>query len=332
MIEKEIIHLLQQSRTISLVTIIDKNGSAPRLPGSKMIVEVDGTLHGTIGGGRMEHEACQAAVEVANGSAPLIREFDMQGSGAADDTDMICGGIQLALIERLEPDMLTMFEASLDCFADGAKGLWVIDITNPDQPLRSFVDLQHGDLPVVDCKEIMRRRVTRLVKNGDKELVIDPLPKCGTVILIGAGHVSREVARLADYVEFEVVVCDDRMEFSNPERFPMARFTHVVCNFKELFKDVSVAEDCYLLIMTRGHSYDQEVLGQALKTPARYIGMIGSKRKRTITYSNLRDQGFGDADFARVHCPVGLAIGSESPKEIAVSIIAEVIAARAGAL
>ncbi len=297
-----------------------------------MIVEADGTLHGTIGGGRMEHEACQAAVAVVNGAAPLIREFDMQGSGAAGNTDMICGGIQLALIERLEPDMVAMFEASLDCFLDGAKGVWVIDITNPAQPLRSFVDLRNGELPAVDCQEIMRRRVTRLVKNVAQDLVIDPLPKCGTVILIGAGHVSREVARLADYVEFEVVVCDDRLEFSNSERFPMARVTHVVSSFKELFKNISVEEDCYLLIMTRGHSYDQEVLGQALKTPARYIGMIGSKRKRAITYSNLRDQGFGDADFARVHCPVGLAIGSESPREIAVSIIAEVIAARAGAL
>ncbi len=332
MIEKEIIRLLQQDATIALVTIIDKNGSAPRLPGSKMIVEADGTLHGTIGGGRMEHEAHQAAVELVNGAAPSVREFDMRGSGAAEDSDMICGGVQLALIERLVPEMCSMFEAALDCFLNGAKGVWSIDITDPAQPVRSFLDLRHGVPADGDYKEIMRRRITSFVKSDGRKLVIDPLPRCGTVILVGAGHVSMELAKLADYVEFEVLVCDDRLEFSNAERFPMARFTHVVSDFQEIFKRVPVEEDSYILIMTRGHSYDQEVLGQALQTPARYIGMIGSRRKRAITYSNLRDQGFGDADFARVHCPVGISIGSESPKEIAVSIVAELIAARAGAL
>ena len=116
------------------------------------------------------------------------------------------------------------------------------------------------------------------------------------------------------------------------DRFPMARSTHVIKNFRNLFQTIGQEEDYYLLIITRGHSYDQEVLGQALRTPARYIGMIGSRSKRNITYSNLRDQGFTDADFARVHCPVGLSIGSETPREIAVSILAELIAARAGAL
>ena len=136
--------------------------------------------------------------------------------------------------------------------------------------------------------------------------------------------------KVASYVDFEIVVCDDREEFSNKDRFPMARSTHVIKDFKNLFQTIAQEEDSYLLIITRGHSYDQEALKQALQTPARYIGMIGSRSKRNITYSNLRDQGFTDVDFARVHCPVGLSIGSETPKEIAVSIIAELIAARSG--
>jgi len=162
--------------------------------------------------------------------------------------------------------------------------------------------------------------------------VIDPLPKSGTVVLIGGGHVSKEVAKLAAYVDFEVVVCDDRREFSNRERFPMARATHVIKDFKDLFQIMGQGEDYYLLIVTRGHSYDRDALAQALRTPARYIGMIGSRSKRDITYSRLREQNFSDADFARVHCPVGISIGSETPEEIAVSILAELIAARAGTL
>jgi xanthine dehydrogenase accessory factor len=334
MIEKEILALLKQDRTLALITIVAKSGSAPRLPGSKMFVEEDGSLHGTIGGGRMEFMAHEAAIEVVNGGEPVLAEFDMRGNGAGEDTDMVCGGVQLVLIERLIPDMAPMFENALDCFLDGAKGVWKIEISDPKHPLRSFIDLrkiypQAGD---IDLKAVMRSRTTQLIKSAEKSVVIDPLPKSGTVVLIGGGHVSREVAKLADYVDFEVVVCDDRLEFANKDRFPMARSTHLIKDFQNLFQTIGQGEDYYLLIITHGHSYDRDVLGQALKTPARYIGMIGSRSKREITYSRLRDQGFTDADFSRVHCPVGLSIGSETPKEIAVSIIAELIAARSGAL
>lgn len=334
MIEKEILTHLKQNRSVALVTIIDKSGSAPRLPGSKMFVEEDGTLHGTIGGGRMEFMAHEAAVKVASGATPLLTEFDMRGSGAGEDTDMVCGGVQLVLIERLEPEMTPMFEQAQNCFYDGAKGVWMIDITNPERPLRSFVDMQNSNLPSekIDFKAVMRQRRTQLIRLEDKSIVIDPLPKSGTVVLIGGGHVSKEVAKLASYVDFEVIVCDDREEFSNADRFPMARSTHVIKDFKDLFQTTGQGEDYYLLIITRGHSYDRDALDQALQTPARYIGMIGSRSKRNITYAKLRDQGYTDADFARVHCPVGMSIGSETPKEIGISIIGELIAARAGAL
>ena len=332
MIDKKILAQLQQGKTVALVTIIDKSGSAPRLPGSRMFVEQDGTLHGTIGGGKMEFTAHKAATKVANGATPVLAEFNMQGSDT--DTDMVCGGIQLALIERLTPDMLPMFEQAVDCFLHGGKGVWIVDISVPAHPLRSFNDMRKNNLPAIDIdfKTIMRGRTTQLIKTEGKSVVIDPLPKCGTVVLVGGGHVSKEVAHLASYVDFDVIVCDDRQDFSNAERFPMARSTHVIKDFKNLFQTIGQGEDYYLLIITRGHTYDQEVLAQALQTSARYIGMIGSKRKRAITYANLRDCGFGDADFARVHCPVGISIGSETPREIAVSILAELIAARAGAL
>lgn len=333
MVEQEILTKLQEDRSVALVTIIAKNGSAPRLPGSKMIVERDGSSHGTIGGGRMEHAAIAAAVQVAAGAAPVLSEFDMHGTGSKGDTDMICGGVQLVLIEQLTPDMAPLFEQALDCFVGGAKGVWMIDISDPEVPLRSFLDMRISPLPLnIDFKTIMRRRITQLIQMGEQSLVIDPLPQCGTVVLIGGGHVSKEVAQLASYVDFEVVVCDDRQAFSNGERFPMARATHVLEGYRNLFQTIGQGEEYYLLIITRGHDSDQEVLAQALRTPARYIGMIGSRRKREICYGNLRDQGFGDADFARVHCPIGLSIGSESPKEIAVSIVAELIAARSGAV
>ena len=334
MIEQQILTLLEQNRTIALVTIIDKSGSAPRLPGSKMIVEEDGTLHGTIGGGAMEHAALQSAIRVVQGAPPVLEEFDLRGSGVDDDTDMVCGGIQLVLIERITPAMTPMFQQAVHCFHGHGQGLWMIDITDPAHPGRRFLDLR-DDPPVtteIDFTPIMRARITRLITLDERRFVLDPLPRSGTVILFGGGHVSSEVAHLAAYADFEVIVCDDRRQFANPDRFPMAKEALVIENFASLFEKIEATENSYLLILTRGHSYDQQVLAQALQTPARYIGMIGSRRKRDILYDNLRQQGFGDGDFARVHCPVGLSIGSETPAEIAISIVAELIAARAGAL
>ncbi len=333
MIEKTIFRLLGQNKTIALVTIIDKNGSAPRLPGSKMVVEQDGTLHGTIGGGKLEYTAHEKAKAVALGAQPLITEFDMRGSAMDGDADMVCGGIQIVLIERLTPDMAPMFERALTCFSGGAHGTWLVDVCEPKNPKRTFIDLKAGDEAPegIDFSPVMRARTTRLLYQDSRKIVVDPLPKSGTVVLFGGGHVSREVAELAAYLDFDVIVCDDREEFANKQRFPMAKAVHVV-DFTRALTSIDTKEELYLLIITRGHSFDQVVLAQALTTDARYIGMIGSRKKRDIIYDNLRTEGHTDTDLARVHCPVGLSIGSETPKEIAVSIIAELVAARAGVL
>ncbi len=331
MIEQQILSLLKGNSTIALVTIIDKSGSAPRLPGSKMVVEKDGSLHGTIGGGMLEFTVQAKAQEVARGAAPVLTEFDMRAGGANGDADMVCGGIQIVLIERVTPDMAPMFGRALACYGKGGRGAWTIDITDPQHPGRDFLDLTE-QLPAgggIDFAAIIRSRTTRIIRTGRKTLVINPLPKSGTVVLFGGGHVSLHVADLAASLDFDVIVCDDRKEFADKQRFPMAAATLTI-DVANAFADIEQTEDLYLLIITRGHSHDQEILAQALRTPARYIGMIGSRRKRDIIYHNLKKQGFTNADFARVHCPVGIPIGSETPREIAVSIIAELIAARSG--
>ncbi len=330
MIEQHLLRLLEQGHTLALVTIIDKQGSAPRLPGSKMIVGPDAILHGTIGGGRMEHMAAGLAQDIARGADPVLREFDLRGS---DDSDMVCGGVQLILIERVTPAMSVMFRQAVDCAQAGGRGLWLIDISVPERPVRRFFDLDR-EPPVIeglDPAAVFRCRATRLIRHGRQTLVLDPLPGTGTVILFGGGHVAMEVAFLADYAGFEVIVCDDRRECTDPARFSMAREIHLV-DFSNVFRDIHVRGELYLLILTRSHSHDREVLGQALQRPARYIGMIGSRKKRDLLYANLRRQGVSDADLARVHCPVGLSIGSETPREIALAIVAELVAARAGVL
>jgi xanthine dehydrogenase accessory factor len=126
------------------------------------------------------------------------------------------------------------------------------------------------------------------------------------------------------------VVIDDRREFANVERFPAADEIAVVDSFGECFSGLTVGRSAYVVIVTRGHGHDQVVLSRALGTPARYIGMIASRRKREIIFGSLMQEGFHGEALARVHSPIGLDIGARTPAEIAVSIAAELIAVRAG--
>jgi len=126
------------------------------------------------------------------------------------------------------------------------------------------------------------------------------------------------------------VVLDDRSEFANQERFPKADELRVLDRFENAFSGLSADSNSFLVILTRGHSHDRTVLAQALRTQAGYIGMIGSHRKRDTIYQSLRDEGFTNADLDRVHCPIGLDIGGETPEEIAVSIVAEMIEVHSG--
>ena len=173
-----------------------------------------------------------------------------------------------------------------------------------------------------------RRHAFTITADG-REFLVEPSARPGTVYLFGAGHVALPTAQLAQMMGFSTIVLDDRIEFANRDRFPEADDVRVVADFANCFKDLAIDEDAYLVIVTRGHEHDREVLAQSLGTDAGYVGMIGSRRKKAAVYQALRNDGFTDADLERVHCPIGLSIGAQSPEEIAVSIVAELIQERA---
>ncbi len=158
---------------------------------------------------------------------------------------------------------------------------------------------------------------------------IEPFAPDDVLYVYGAGHVAHSVVPLAAQVGFRTIVLDDRAEFANPERFPAAREVVVLDAFEGCFAGRPPRAGASILIMTRGHGHDLEVLRQALATEAGYVGMVGSRRKRDALFEALRHEGVTAAALASVHCPVGLAIGAQTPDEIAVSIVAELIAVRA---
>lgn len=168
-----------------------------------------------------------------------------------------------------------------------------------------------------------------LICGGTVEVFVEPILPQPVVFLFGGGHVSTAVAKAAHAAGFGVGVVDDRETFANAERFPMAQ--EIYTSFDDGFKKLRPNASSYLVIVTRGHKEDMRVLAWAVRTQARYIGMIGSRRKVISVYKALEKEGYGIEEFERVFAPMGLDIGALSPEEIAVSIVAELVAVRRNA-
>ena len=168
-----------------------------------------------------------------------------------------------------------------------------------------------------------------LICGGTLEVFVEPILPQPTLYIFGGGHVSMALAAAASKAGFNIGVIDDREQFANRERFPMAQ--EVYTTFEDAYEKIKPNASSYLVIVTRGHRDDMRVLAWAVKTEARYIGMIGSKRKVLSVYKALENEGFAPELFERVHAPVGLDIGALTPEEIAISITAELIAERRGA-
>ncbi len=168
---------------------------------------------------------------------------------------------------------------------------------------------------------------TGLVCGGTLEIFIEPVLPVPLLYIFGAGHVAIELFKVARNAGFDCIVTDDRSAYANLERFPNA-LQVIARDFDEAVRELTPGESSYIVIATRGHRDDMRVLRWAVQTPARYIGMVGSKRKAITVFRELTREGLSPDLFDRVHSPVGLDIGAVTPEEIAVSIVAELIAVR----
>jgi xanthine dehydrogenase accessory factor len=166
-----------------------------------------------------------------------------------------------------------------------------------------------------------------LMCGGTVSVFIEPIVT-PTLLIFGAGHVSLGLSRVAALAGFRVVVLDDRETFARSERFPDAAEVHAIADFGVAMEHVSIGQDTYGVIVTRGHQHDELVLRQLLGRPLVYLGLIGSRTKIVKLFQELEESGVPRAHLDRVHAPIGLDIGAETPEEIAVAIVAEMIARR----
>lgn len=233
---------------VALVTVVKTSGSTPRAMGSRMIVHENGAIEGTVGGGRLEHEAIAHAQRVILGGVSKLIEVQL-----TQELGMCCGGHVSMFIEA-----------------------------------------------------------------------VSPAPH---LLIFGAGHVGQALARAAAAAGFVVHVADERDELMTPERFPEGTARHLD------LEDPSLpwGEGCFVMVTTHDHGLDQRLVERALRKPHRWLGLIGSRRKAELTRQRLEAKGFSLAEATALRCPVGLAIGAETPEEIAISIMAELVATRRGA-
>lgn len=338
-----IIPVLERGEPLVLATVISKSGSAPCLAGSKMIVLTDGTSLGTIGGGVLEAEGQKRAARVLAGGVSQIFTFDLSGRDAAS-MSMICGGRVTVFVELIEPTPANreVFRALREALGGDEKCFTVSDLGEAEGEIgairRCLVrrdgtfcgEFPHPHSWLATLAEHAHRSTYPVVATLEgRRFLVERCYTPSTVYILGAGHVSQQLAQLTVNVSFQTVVLDDREEFANARRFPTADDLVVLESFDDCLKGLEIGPDSYLVIVTRGHTHDRTVLEQALRSDAGYIGMLGSRKKMVDIRTALLAQGFGEEQLERIHCPIGVAIDAETTAEIAVSIVAQLIQARA---
>jgi len=334
--------LLTQGEDVVFARVISDKGSAPRGTGASMLIRQSGEIYGTVGGGLVEASAMSQARELFKSKHSTTFAFDM--SGDLKEGKMVCGGKVELLLEFISADTETagIFATIAENRRDNRKSFLVTPVPDqghevePDQRwLLCGNDSPAGNegedsVTLARLKDNVRTlAASSLIECEGKRYWADVIVNGGTVYIFGAGHISREVADLALRVGFNVVVLDDRDEYANTQRFASPIEVTVLKSFDNCFDGLPVDAGSYLVIVTRGHLCDKVVLEQALKSGAGYIGMIGSARKRDTIYHALMEGGVSAQQLKQVHCPIGLKIDTETPEEIAVSIVGELIDIRA---
>ncbi len=343
---KELCERLDNEIAVVLVTVIRKEGSTPRGPGSKMLVDSTGLICGSIGGGLAEAEALKSAELALKSKNTDIIDFMLTGEMAAQ-CEMICGGHLQILVEPIFPtaqskeffrklldslDLHTPFVLTVLSETKSAgrslrlDDTWDLNDNLPDNVLSSE---QKNELIAQLAKG---QEIIHIKTPEGQDYIVECYPPIWQMIIAGGGHVSLFTAQVAALAGFSVIVFDDREEFSKPERFPQASATYTIPEFENCFQECPPTKHTCLVIVTRGHLHDKTVLEQALPTKASYIGMIGSKRKRKQVYDALLAQNATQEQIDAVYCPIGLNINAETPEEIAISIVGQCIAHRRGAL
>lgn len=337
---RQLAETLTAGRPVVYCRLVETRGSTPQKAGAGMLVFADGSQAGTLGGGCVEAEVKRRALAVAERGTAEVMSFQLDNDYGWDD-GLICGGRMLVLVDPLRPgneagyfqragELLQSGAGCLEAIVfDGAKS----GLTAPASYLFDsggrFVDARPRNghaLPtaVIEHLPLLANRPRASAHAGIAYLPVLPRSR---LLIVGGGHVGQAVGNLASDLDFDVWVIDDRAEFVSEERFPKAQ-QRIRGPIAETLRDLVITPETYAIIVTRGHNHDEEALYHLIDRGARYVGLIGSRRKIKLIFDDLETEGISADTLSRVYAPLGIDIGSQTVPEIAVSILAELIAHR----
>jgi xanthine dehydrogenase accessory factor len=314
----------------ALASVAKRHGSLPMSATAKMLVTASGARIGTVGGGCLEAEIIERAHDVLQSRVPALSSHSLNAE-LAGDYGLTCGGTAELFIEPVFGDerLAAVYAEAAALMARGERAVMAtgIDwtngvakaIANPDHFIGADNDLMRSAIGEFDSMSELPN-----LENG---VLVEPISGEPRLVVFGAGHVGARLAEAAAFAGWRVTVADDRADFADASRLPFAERV-VVCEFHDVISAVQLDPDTYVVIATRGHQHDVVLAGQLVPLPLRYLGMLGSRRKVALTAKVLREWGMTDDAIDRVHAPVGLSIGADTPEEIAVSVVAEMISVR----
>jgi len=325
----------KEKQTAMLCSVVEWKGSVPRKDYPMMLVLDDGRLLGTIGGGSMELKVSQAALKMISKPGSTLFDFDMTGKDVNADVGL-CGGTLKVLVEPFSSELEAFYQEMLLQSAKNTKLMVKLSIASgtPTQVSREIVisrqAIQANDSVLEKrLRDIFENQLTRSFIHDGTLYLLWQVFSPPTLHIFGAGHVGQAVAQLAHFNELQVKVYDDRTELLTPERFPYAERLQTTFPVNREALAHIPAHD-FILIASREHKHDRELLAHALEISAEYIGLVSSTRKWKLLSENLHSSGIPLEELAQVHAPVGLDIDAQTVPEIAISILSEIISVYRG--
>ena len=316
-----VISALEQGEKVVLCTILASSGSSPRGAGARMAVFADGSTMGTVGGGAVELIAAKEALEVLKTGETRVRAFCLAPEQVAS-IGMICGGNVTIYYQLLTAaELPTLYEMRTALQTNANSWLYLKIVGGVVEEFRILDQDQADSEP-----ELFTTRA--VLCKGEPLRYAEPLMRAGRVYVFGGGHVGQALVPVLANVGFRVTLYDNRPELANSSLFPAAEQV-ILGDYGDIFSQVTLTEDDYVVIMTPGHQGDFALLEQVLRNKTKYVGCIGSRHKIARTQQLLREAGISEEAIASVHSPIGLPISAETPAEIAISIAAEMIQCRA---
>lgn len=313
----------------ALASVARRKGSLPMSGTAKMLVTAGGARLGTVGGGCLEGEIIERAHDVIERRVPSVSEHSLNAE-LAGDYGLTCGGTASMFIEPVYPDdLLAMIYAeSLALLATGQRGVMVTGLdwtAGPRKYLRWSDGEGRGTASLSGAAQ--EYDVSSELPELRDDCLVESIGSAPRLIVFGGGHVGRAIAQAGAFAGWRVTLVDDREEFTDGSRLPFVERA-ICCDFHDVARVIAPLPGDYCVVATRGHQHDALIVEQLAPLDLRYLGMLGSRRKVTLTRSLLERWGVAPERLDAMHAPVGLSIGADTPEEIAISVVGEMISIR----